>query len=183
MGLVTFILELYFAAMLGVSGLAKAEQPERFADTLRRHRILPRQSIDLVSRLFPWAEVALAGLLVTGEAQHAAAIATVAIFATFSAIEVVLVTTKRATECGCYGVAYSQRVDHASVATSTVLTVVAATHLWLVGHATPVDWQWRLGGSILLLVAGAWIGWRILSRKRSWRPRGNPGTLVETRTA
>lgn len=182
MNLITFILELYFAAMLGVSGLAKAEQPERFADTLTRHRILPRWSVYPVSRLFPWAEVALAGLLVVGLAPLAAAIATLTLFAIFGVIETVLVLTKRATECGCYGVAYPQRVDHASIATSAILTMLAITHLWLTGHVAPVSWYWRLGGSILFLAAGAWLGWRILTRQRSWRCRGNPALRVETRT-
>ncbi len=51
MAVATLLLELYFAAMLGVCGLAKIENPTYFASTLRRHGILPQWSITGVSRL------------------------------------------------------------------------------------------------------------------------------------
>lgn len=42
-------LDCYFAAVLGVSGLAKIDNPALFAVTLRRQRLLPRWSITSVS--------------------------------------------------------------------------------------------------------------------------------------
>ncbi len=65
--LLQFVLLLYFAAVLDVSGLAKIEDPQQFAAIMRRHRLLPAWSIGMVARVFPWAEVLLASMLLTGD--------------------------------------------------------------------------------------------------------------------
>lgn len=179
MGFAAYSLQCYFALMLGISGLAKAEQPRRFAMTLYRHGILPRRSVRVVSRLFPWAEIGLACLLVSGVASLAAVAATLLLFVVFGSIETFLVTTKRATECGCYGVAFPQRVDRVSVATSAVLVLLAASALWLTAQAAPVSWHWRLGGSVVFCAGAALLGWRILVRCRSWQGQGQPGLRAE----
>lgn len=183
MGFAAFALELYFAAMFGVSGLAKMEQPDRFAATLNRHRILPHWSVHVTSRLIPLAEVVLAIVLVTGLAPTAATVATLVLFAMFGAVETVLVVTKRATECGCYGVAYPQQVDGVSIATSVVLVLLAIVDFWLTTHTAPIPWPWRPIGTILFLAGGMWLGWRILARHSSWQRRGRPGLLAEPPTA
>lgn len=159
-------LELYFAAMLGVAGLAKIKHPEQFAATLRRHRILPAWSIVGVSRAVPWLEVAAAASLIAGTAPVATAALVLMFFVSFLVIETILVVAKRATECGCYGVAYPQKVDEASVATSLVLVSAAAFHLWAVAWVEPISTEWRLPVIVLFGGAGCWLLWRIMTTRR-----------------
>lgn len=176
MGAVAFVLEGYFAAMLGVSGLAKLEHPQHFARTLLLHRMLPSWSVVVVSRTFPWLEVLLATLLLSGIGQRLTSVVTLVLFTGFLAVEIVLVLTKRATNCGCYGVAYARRVDGAALLVSSVLIALALAHLWLVfssGAAEIVGW-WRGAGLLIFGVGMCWLGWRVLVRRRGVTPRSLP---------
>lgn len=168
MAAIAFLLELYFAAMLGVSGLAKIEHPEQFANTLRRHDILPKWSIAGVSRAFPCLEVGIALLLIAGQARLLTAALVIILFASFAGTEIILVVTKRATECGCYGVAYPQKVDGASVFVFSLLIIAAAAHLGLVTIIPSVRWEWRLGGILLFGAYAVWLGWHLIARHREW---------------
>lgn len=169
MSLALLGIELYLAAMLGVSGLAKVEQPGHFAATLRRHRILPAWSIPAVSRVLPWLELAVACSLVAGVVLRPAAVLVLVLFASFLVVEVVLVVTKRATDCGCYGVAYPQKVDRASIMVSAVFVTLAAFHLWAVTGVAPVSADWRLPGIAIFGAAVCWALWRMASRRRLGR--------------
>lgn len=160
------LIELYLAAMLGVSGLAKLDRPDAFAATLRRHRILPGWSIPAVSRLVPWLEVVVALLLLTGVCEGAVTAVASLLFLSFLLMEAILVATKRATECGCFGLAYPQKVDKASLVVSLILLGLAAFACWAALTQPPVN---PIGRSLLLLLgggAGFWLAWR-LWRKRS----------------
>ena len=110
MSLLLLFLSLYFAAMLGVSGLAKAEHPKQFAVTLRRHNIFPYWSITSISRIVPWLEILVAILLITNLLTILTSALVFLFFLSFLVIEIILVVEKRATECGCYGVAYPQKL-------------------------------------------------------------------------
>lgn len=158
-------LELYFAAILGVSGIAKLVQPGYFTATLHRHRILPTWSIIGVSRTVPWLEIAVAVSLIVGMIPVATAIMVLILFASFLTIEVILIMTKRATECGCYGVAYPQKVDGASVATSAILVSAAVLHFWLSTWVEPVGIFWRLTAIIFVGGTGCWLSWKIVMRR------------------
>lgn len=178
MGAIALFLEFYFAAMLSISGLAKTDQPERFALTLYRHGILPRRTVPAISRLLPWAELVLAVWLVSGVAVVGAIIGALGLFAVFGTVELILVLTNRATECGCFGVAYPQRVDRASVAVSAILVLAAGVNLWIVEHSAPVNWHWHAGGTALFVVCVGWLGVTLFAYRRSWRRHGNPVVLT-----
>ncbi len=168
MAVTTLLLELYFAAILGVSGLAKIENPAYFASTLRRHGILPQWSITGVSRVFPWLELMIAFSLISGAANILAAVLAIALFVSFAATEMILVVTKRATECGCYGVAYPQKVDWASVVVSSLLIIAAGVHFWIVLHTPPVRWEWRFSALLLFAAFIGWLTLRMCARRRAW---------------
>lgn len=91
---------------------------------------------------------------------------TLALFLSFLIVEAVLVWTKRATECGCYGVAYSQKVDGTSIAVSTLFVGLAALQLWALGTAGSVDMRWRLVGIVPFAVVTGWILRRMARRRR-----------------
>ncbi|MFN8453209.1 MAG: MauE/DoxX family redox-associated membrane protein [Anaerolineae bacterium] len=171
MSLLFLFLSLYFAAMLGVSGLAKAEHPEQFAATLRRHRILPHWSMIGISKIVPWLEIVVAILLILNLLPVITSALVFLLFVSFLVIETILVVKKRATECGCYGVVYPQKVDGASIVISIILVSVAALHLWFSTWVEPVNIFWRLPGIILLGGVGCWLSWKIIIRRHARNKR------------
>lgn len=96
-------LDIYLAAVLATAGFAKAENPDRFAAVLRHQRLWPRWSVAVGSWLFPWVEVALAGLLILGLTPPLTAAAVLIVFASFLIIKVLLLMLRRDTDCGCNG--------------------------------------------------------------------------------
>jgi hypothetical protein len=158
-------LELYFAAMLGVAGLAKIKHPAQFAATLRRHGIFPAWSIVGISRIVPWLQIAVAVSLVTDITPVATAVLVLMFFISFLIIETILVVTKRATECGCYGIVYPQKVDGASIMTSIILVLAATLHLWIVvTRIEPLSMNWRLLSIALFFGTGCWLLSKMMKR-------------------
>lgn len=158
-------LELYFAAILGVSGLAKLDNPEQFAAILRRHHILPTWSIARFSKLFPWLEVILAIWLVMGIKPLLSAGLIFILFAGFLIVETVLVVTKRASECGCYGIVYRQKVDGASIATAVILCLLALMHWFAIAKTAPVSLVWRLPVIVIFSGMSGWLALKVIKRK------------------
>lgn len=177
MQFLTLALDCYFAALLGIAGLAKMDDPAPFATTLRRQRLLPAWSVSVMRRLLPWCEILLAAVLVIGVAPVLVAALVFLLFAGFLAAQALLLLTKSDGGCGCYGAASAHRVEAASVATASLLLFLAALHLWLVIEATAIAWHWRLAAGILGVMAGSWLGWRTWQRQRSARCLQRPARM------
>lgn len=167
MTIIGLLIEIYLAAMLGVSGLAKMDAPAHFEATLLRHRLLPGWSVRPVSRAVPWLEVALALALVAGIAPVITGAMTALLLACFLAVETALVITHRATECSCFGVAYRVPVDGASLVVSLILLSLAGLHLWIVLAAPPPSLPSRLAAGLISAGAGAWLVGKMLARHRA----------------
>lgn len=145
------LLEVYFAVLLGVAGLAKSVNVQRFADTLTRQHLLPTWSIQPVARIVPWLELGTAFLLLTGLAAPGIAMILVTFCTGFLIVRFLLLYTGRDTDCGCYGNTAPEAVNASSVATSVLWLVLALLHFWLVIMAPGVHWLWRVIGPILFL--------------------------------
>lgn len=126
MAILSFVISLYLAAVLGVSGLAKLARPDHFAETLRIHEVLPWQIIEPFSRLFPMFEIFVSGWLLSGVSSTLAGLLALTQFAAFAFLESYLVVTHRATDCGCFGVAFRTKVDVISILVSAVQSGLAA---------------------------------------------------------
>ena len=153
-------LDFYFAALLGVSGLAKAEHPSQFGSTLRRHRVLPALTIPILSYIVPWAEILLAIMLALGTVPILTAGAVLVLFSGFLIVQAALLMKRSTGDCGCYGAAFTQRVEGTSVATSFILLCLALVHLWTTTDDPIVAWQGRVIAGLLLAVSVAWVVWR-----------------------
>jgi len=166
MGILIFVLELYLAVTLGVSGLAKVADLSYFESVLKEQRILPLWSIQAASRISPWVEIALAFFLITGFFTVAASLLVVALFAFFLGIKLFLLKKKNGADCGCLGRVNAQKVDGASVGASVILLLVAGIHFWLVMDIAPIYWVWRAIGVIFVGgIMGMLLG-RIIVKKR-----------------
>ena len=158
-------LGVYLAAVIGVSGIAKLERPDLFAATLRLHRLLPPRTIAGVSISLPWIQIAVAAALVSSVGGLIPSVVALGLFLCFVVVELILVLTKRATECGCYGVAYRIPVDAASVAASVILFLLAATHLALMAAFGPPPLLARVAASAFMGTSGAILVLRTLGRR------------------
>lgn len=166
MAVLSYLLDLYFAAVLGISGIAKLEQRGRFASTLRQHRLLPSWSVRAISSIFPFVEIAVAAMLVTGIAAEFFISAVLALFCAFFVVEMILWVTKRSEDCGCYGVAFVQKVGRATVATSALLVCLAALRIWMETRSSAEGGSWRLiAGCTFVLFATA-LMLRVVQRRQ-----------------
>lgn len=177
MQFLTLALDCYFAAVLGTAGLAKMDDPAPFAATLRRQHLLPTWSVGTIGRLLPSLEIAMAGALLSSIAAIPVATFTVLIFAGFLVVQILLLATRHGSDCGCYGPASSHRIEGASIATASLLLMLAGIHLWLVIETTAIAWHWRLAIGVLGAVAGSRLGWRTWQRRRSARCLQRPARM------
>lgn len=165
-GYISFLLNLYFAAMLGIAGLAKLDSPESFAITLRQQRILPIWSVSAISRLLPYVEVVLACMLVVGIVPTFTAATVLLLFISFLGVKLLLALTNPGASCGCSGATQSQVVDNASLLVSCVLIALAVLQLWTTIWVVPISWTWRLLGILVFNVSSLPMVWRVVERRR-----------------
>lgn len=165
MSLLAFALQLYFAMILGVSGLMKFENPSYFADKLLQQHLLPSWSIGFISRTLPIIEMVIAFFLISGIALKFNAIVVITLFMLFLLIKIYLFVTGSDADCACYGSTNSQKVDGASVIVSILLVLLSIAHLWLADQFTSVSWQWRFFTSLIFIGAGLFFVRKIITRR------------------
>ncbi len=85
-----YIFSLYFAAVLGVSGLSKVADPVRFEQALAQQGFWPTWTRSFLRVTVPCTEVVLALLLLTGWSQVLVGSAVVALFAAFLGVKIIL---------------------------------------------------------------------------------------------
>lgn len=161
MGFVVLVVDLYFAALLGVAGMAKLAHPHHFITTLRQQSILPNWSIALVSYTVPKLEVTIACLLIVGLFPQITGIILLLLCLGFLLVKLLLIYKKSNVDCGCGNFAHLQSVDGASIVVSMILVGLAIFHLWGVMTITLVDWLWRLPGVVMFTVGGGWLIYRM----------------------
>ena len=171
MSWLVFILELYFAMLLGVSALAKVDDPQHFAQTLRQQKILPTWSISATSRVVPLIEISIAILLVLGITEVITAILVLVLFVIFLGIKVFLLMTKSEAGCGCNGVTKQEKVDGISVLISTILVLLIVVQLWLVALRASVSLQWRLIECVIFLGVVGFLLLKIILKHRAYNPQ------------
>ncbi len=157
MAILRVALSLYFAAVLSVSGFSKLQRPDQFALNLLQQQLLPDWSVHSVSRLVPVLEILIAGMLVTGIAPVFTGSIIVCLFSAFFAIEAILLITKRAEDCGCYGVAYVQKVSKISVISSGILLGFSVLYFWSVLLSSPPNWILRIVFCCIVVVGDLFL--------------------------
>lgn len=167
--LVAYVVTLYFACVLAVSGLSKLRDPQAFGATLGKHGLLPIQVIRPVAVGLPWGQVALAVVLPFGIFAQATSSLVLLLFVIFLAVEVFLVVSKRATDCGCYGVAFPQRVDMGSIASSAIQVALAFGLMAAAAPPEEIALLIRVGVGGIFATAVVLLAWLALGRDNTWR--------------
>ena len=179
MNILRFVLDIYFAMVLGTSGLAKIDSPAHFATVLRRQQLLPAWSVPLISKTFPWFEIIIAFLLLLAENIFKTLVVFIvfALFLLFSIIKLILLVRGQSTDCGCYGKALSQKIEESGIVVAVVQVIFA------LGLFVLTLWQFPLpriyyGVSAVLFATGfGWLTWKMWKRHSRTRNRpGNPET-------
>lgn len=170
MSLLAFTGELYFAAVLGVAGLAKIGNPRRFATALLQQKIFPAWCINIFVKIVPWIEIVIALMVIFNAVEPLTAILILALFIVFLGLKIFLLATGRVEDCGCYGSAKPEEVDGASIVVSALLVLFAAGHLWLITRGASVGWLWRLPVGILFTGTICFLAARTIIRRRSSPP-------------
>src|SRR5579872_628941 len=161
MSILSFLLEMYFAAMLGVSGLTKLNDPLYFTNTLRQQGLLPPWSISPATKIFPWLEIILSLLLIAGIFAVWNALLLLALFVGFAGIKIVLIAKGYDKDCGCFGGAKPQQVDSLSITVAVVYVLLAGLHAWLIFHFPFISWLWRFPVLSIALIAVSYFTVRI----------------------
>lgn len=169
MGILRFLLEMYFAATLGVAGFAKLDHPQLFLHTLQRLRILPDQSTVAISRLFPWFEIILAFslLLIMRPYEFIIALIVLVLFISFFIFNIARsIGNSPPKDCGCYGMALRRQgvqTDRITLFIQLILAgLLVSLSLWVV----PLPAFYYFGSALLFVGIGGWISWRIWQKHR-----------------
>ena len=169
MGIFHFLIDIYFAAVLGVAGLAKLDDPHFFTSILHHQGILPKWSIGIIGKIFPWLEIVLPVLLLitTNIYKIAITIFTLILLIFFFIFNTVVYSKKRAESgCGCFGKYVRQR-DFGTVVTTSFIQLILGMLLVVLSLWTyPFSRGYYLISSVLYIAVFSWLAWRTWQRHR-----------------
>jgi len=148
--IMTVALEFYLALILGVSGVAKANNSTSFAIELREQGLLHHKLVPVVSKVFPYFEIILAIMLATAITPLITAVLLVSVMVCFLCVKLYLYNLNYNNDCGCFGGIYKQSINIESIITSAILLTIALIHLWLVTWVSLIEWRWRVIISLLI---------------------------------
>ncbi|NLT66850.1 MAG: DoxX family membrane protein [Acidobacteria bacterium] len=101
--IIHWICRLVLAGIFIYSGYVKAQEPLQFAVAISGYQVVPEHLVFPVATYFPWFEIALGVLLLSGWKIRYSSIATAGLLLFF--IGLITVTYMRGIEadCGCFG--------------------------------------------------------------------------------
>jgi uncharacterized membrane protein YphA (DoxX/SURF4 family) len=94
---------LGLAAVLLVSGVLKAIDPDATYVAVRAYAVLPKAGVALVAGVLPWLEIALGLLLLVGIATRAVAVVAAVLMLVFMAGVTQAWARGLSIDCGCFG--------------------------------------------------------------------------------
>lgn len=171
MFVVYFLLELYFAAALGVAGIAKLDSAGSFLSLLYNAHF-PKWSIAIAGKAFPWFEIllSLTILVMPQEYMLPVSLLLFSLFLTFFCFNFWMVwKSPLAKNCGCYGQALKQEnLEAKTVASFFQLLLVCFFIFFLVSSHPASNVFFRLA-SILICCGLVWLLMKTLRRKYTLR--------------
>lgn len=125
MEFVALVGRFVLAGVFVLAALPKLRRPRAFRLTVARYQILPTRLVRPVARVIPVLEGACAFLLLVGIAVRPSAAVLAALLVAFTIAVGTNVALGRSFDCGCGGVAVSERIGWALVVRNAVLAVWA----------------------------------------------------------
>jgi hypothetical protein len=166
MNVLYFLLAVYFAMVLGTSGLAKIDSPAHFATVLRHQQLVPDWSFNVISKFFPYLELILSFLILASPNIFKPFIVFVVfiLFLMFSIIKLILFARGQSTDCGCYGKSLSQKIENSGIVVSFVQVILALFLFVLTLWLSPLPWIYYGVSALLFAIAFCWLTWRTWQR-------------------
>jgi Methylamine utilisation protein MauE len=164
MPVLQFTLEIYFAATLGIAGVAKLDNISSFVRTLRQQYSFPQRSADILGNVFPWLELFLAlSLLIPAFLYRCIAVfSTFALFCVFLICHLFIIRNGHSRSgCGCYGEVTPKQNDVQSLVTLVIQLASVLLLAFITLLAPSFSWQYYLAGFILLVGFYSWLIWKI----------------------
>jgi uncharacterized membrane protein YphA (DoxX/SURF4 family) len=170
MDIAQFVLDLYFAAVLGVAGIAKVNNFSSFIHTLRDQYKMPDIHSEIIGRLFPWIEIFLAISLLTPILIYRFMIvcSVLLIFTLFLISKFLLLRGNHfKSECGCYGEITQNQNAFQNLITLIIQTALIILLGFITPFTSPLPWQYYLAVSVLLIGFYSWLLWKVWIRQRA----------------
>lgn len=168
--MLALILSIYFAFTLFIAGVSKFNDLPYFRSTLSLNRLLPAQTIPLISKFIAGFEVILAFALILRLAPIETAATNLLMFICFIVYKLFIFIRKMPPECGCFGATYKGKIDKISITVSSIQIGLAFIYLLLVRNEMQVSETVHLAVSIIFLGFAVWVIVRVL-RRHQFRPQ------------
>lgn len=169
MPVLQFTLEIYFAATLGIAGVAKLDNISSFVRTLRQQYSFPQRSADILGNIFPWLELFLAfSLLIPAFLYRCIAVfSTLALFFVFLICHLFIIRNGRSrSSCGCYGEVTPKQNDVQSLITLTIQLAFVLLLAFITLFTPSFSWQYYLTGFSMFVVFYSWLIWKIWKKRQ-----------------
>jgi len=138
MSLISLAIEIYFTIVLIISGLAKIDDYEHFANILYHQGLISPKFVPLAARILPYIEIIIAFLIISGITSLFSAIILTSTFGFFLVVRCTLFGLGRTEDCGCYGKLKPEPINAASICTSILMLFMTIFHLWLAISTLPL---------------------------------------------
>ena len=165
------IAPLIVAAVLVVSGFAKLRAPERARSAFAEMRVPDAFRRKSIVRLHPWAEIALAVVLLgaPGVLGFAAAVGSAGLMGIYLWLVIRAVRQPLDVDCACFGSLGDDRITWLTVWRNAWLVVLAGAAVILASEGPSVVTRLGNAGALETVVAGATTAltlWLVLARPR-----------------
>lgn len=170
MDIAQFVLDLYFAAVLGVAGIAKVNNLSSFIHTLRDQYKMPDLHSEIIGRLFPWIEIFLAVSFLMPILIYRFMIvcSVLLIFILFLISKFLLIKGNSfKSECGCYGEITQKQNAFQNLITLIVQIAFIILLVYVTLFTSPPPWQYYFAGFVLLIGFYSWLLWKVWARQRA----------------
>ncbi len=180
MAIIHYCLDIYFAAVLGIAGITKIDDPQTFVRTLNNYSF-PKWGIPILQRTFPWVEVICAFfLLITFDVSKlVVAFLLLILFISFLFLNVSsFIRNAPDKNCGCYGRALQHEERSTKVITTFIQTLFTIVLLLLVIQTKPLPSIFYIISSLLFVIVLLWLLYRVW-QKNNMPLYTNRGSLAE----
>ncbi|MBK7106745.1 MAG: DoxX family membrane protein [Ignavibacteriae bacterium] len=115
---------IYLALFFILSGLAKINNLEIFANSIENYRLFPTQIINVLAITIPWIEVITGGLLLLGFFIKENALIIASLLLVFTLAVISAVARNLDIDCGCQGTIDGQKVGMLKIVENISLLIV-----------------------------------------------------------
>ena len=135
------VLVLALAALWTASGVHKLRDPGGFAGALAAYALLPQRAVDIVARVLPFIEIAVAAGLLLRTSREAAALASTLLLGLYAlAIAMNLRRGRRELDCGCLGFGRRNTISTMLLWRNAALVLASLAAGFLPRRERALDW-------------------------------------------